>query len=64
MSDKILFVLLTGGAVVAGFTFGLAVGRATRDAAPSSVSTSMQGGVVTIQVDAGAALKQGLSSWK
>ncbi|TVZ37690.1 hypothetical protein P886_2033 [Alteromonadaceae bacterium 2753L.S.0a.02] len=63
MSDKILFMLLTGAGTVAGFTFGLAVGKGTREAAESNISTEYDGGVITVQVDAGQAVKTGLTEW-
>ncbi|WP_045827151.1 hypothetical protein [Teredinibacter turnerae] len=63
MSDKILFLLLTGAATVSGFTFGMAVGKGAREEAESNVSTDYDGGVITVQVDAGKALKAGFTDW-
>ncbi|WP_019603230.1 hypothetical protein [Teredinibacter turnerae] len=63
MSDKILFLLLTAGGTVAGFTVGMAVGKGTREAAASNIKTNYSSGVITVEVDAGEALKAGFTDW-
>lgn len=60
MNKKILAPLLIGGATFLGFGVGLAIGRNTREAVPSSVTTEYTGGVVVIKADLGGALKQGI----
>lgn len=50
--------LIIGGAV--GYAMGLAVGKETNSAISQNTKTSIYNGVVTVQVDAKNAAKQGL----
>lgn len=58
MKDTGLFLAV----LMAGFGVGFLWGARTREALPDVTSTSYSGGIVTVRVDAGAALKQGLTS--
>ncbi len=51
---------LTMGAVAIGFLVGFAIGGKTKDAAPSRVKTDMSGGVVTVEIDMGNAVMDGI----
>jgi hypothetical protein len=57
MSKDLLIITATIGAA---FVFGFVWGQGARKNAQSNVKTDMTGGVVTIEVDAGQAVKQGL----
>lgn len=59
MSKPAALMLL---AVGVGFLVGLGWGRGTRDALPGSTSADVSGGVLTVKVDAGQAVANGLRS--
>jgi len=46
-----------------GFLAGFVWGRATRDELPGATQTSFSRGVLTVRVDAGQALSNGLSAF-
>lgn len=56
--NKPLVLMLAGVGV--GFMAGFLWGQAARADAQQNVKTSMNGGVVTIEVDAGGAMVRGL----
>ncbi|WP_018014102.1 hypothetical protein [Teredinibacter turnerae] len=63
IKSQVAFWALTGGAVLVGFAVGYGVGKETREATPSNVTTEYSGGVVTIKADVASAFKQGVSNW-
>ena len=63
MKQQTVFWLMTGTAIIVGFTVGYGVGQGTREAMPSKVSTTVNDGVVTIKADLGGAVKEGALNW-
>jgi|GEM_PF-2900255 len=63
MKGQLAFWGLTTAAVGVGFAVGLGVGKETREAAKSNVTTDYDGGVVTIKADLNGSLKQGVVNW-
>jgi len=63
MKRHAAFWLMASTAVAVGFAVGFGIGKETREAADSNVTTDYSGGVVTIKADVGSALKAGVSSW-
>lgn len=49
---------LVGGLLIGGL-FGFFWGQSTRENAASNVETDIDGGVVTVKIDAGNAVRQG-----
>jgi hypothetical protein len=62
MPRAALASLALTGAIVGGFLVGLAWGRGTREALPSTTETDFSGGVLTVRVDTRRALERGLMS--
>jgi hypothetical protein len=58
MKDAALFLVL----LAAGFGVGFLWGARTRELLPGATDTSYSAGVLTVRVDAGAALKGGLAA--
>lgn len=57
MKDAALFFVIAAAGFAAGFLWG----ARTRELLPGATDTSYSGGVITVRVDAGAALKGGLA---
>ncbi len=55
---------LVAVAVLGGFLVGLAWGCGTREALPGVTRTRFENGVLTVEVDAWAALGRGLAFWR
>ncbi len=54
--------VLTGlaGGLLVGFAVGLLWGQSTRKNAAKNITTDIHSGVITVKVDAGQAMRQGL----
>ncbi len=59
---QVAFIALAVVGVAAGFAFGFAWGRGTRDELPGATETEFSGGVLTVRLDAYKAAGGGLAS--